>query len=317
MQWRKNTAKHRIINRSPYEALLGPISCGIRSLDIPEEMLDNLQTEEDLERIMVELRGVQNEISNPDIQPHSLTVKASEIPPELLSSEIPPEIPSEISTKIYDPADIPPADLDICIICLVILQENEAKPCSICEVMLHLDCGVNFDNADFVCPLCLRGRELVKTRQDCFKRQTIAAEKMTDFSEKKFPPLEIGECVTLAISKFDRGPLDFANIIGVISAKENGVYQIGTKDGLIKGWFPRTDVEKAASRPFTIEDVNKEICLTLREAASKQSMMGGQGFKKCSCKPSDKQCLTNRCVCKKVGHKCNSRCHANSTCGNL
>lgn len=55
--------------------------------------------------------------------------------------------------------------------------------------MLHVDCGVNFGSDDFAGPLCLRGWELVKTRQDYFKRQTIAAVKIIDFSEKKLLPL--------------------------------------------------------------------------------------------------------------------------------
>ncbi|XP_011859348.1 PREDICTED: histone-lysine N-methyltransferase SETMAR-like [Vollenhovia emeryi] len=42
-------------------------------------------------------------------------------------------------------------------------------------------------------------------------------------------------------------------------------------------------------------DIPKNVLLTLREAAAKQSASGGQGYKKCNCKIAKNQCQTNRC----------------------
>ena len=43
---------------------------------------------------------------------------------------------------------------------------------------------------------------------------------------------------------------------------------------------------------------------------------GGQGYAKCNCAASGKQCRTKRCKCFKSGVKCNSRCHSSITCAN-
>lgn len=60
-QWQKNTSKHRIINRTPYEALLGPIKCGLSSINLPENILENVSTEEDLEKALSNIESQNNE----------------------------------------------------------------------------------------------------------------------------------------------------------------------------------------------------------------------------------------------------------------
>lgn len=57
--------KYRIIHRSPYKALFGQINYGIRSIDILEEILDNLQTEEDLLRIICSNYGYKMKFPTP------------------------------------------------------------------------------------------------------------------------------------------------------------------------------------------------------------------------------------------------------------
>lgn len=66
-------------------------------------------------------------------------------------------------------------------------------------------------------------------------------------------------CVTLEISKEDRGPLDFSNIIGVVIQLENVLYQIGTTHGVIKGWFAKSTLSIAHSNAMTIEKVKKNV----------------------------------------------------------
>lgn len=162
----------------------------------------------------------------------------------------------------------------------------------------------------------MRGKRLRDVQDDCCKRQKIEAEKMTTFSEVQFPALSIGDSITVVVPSVDRGPLDFKNIFGVITEFTNGVYQIGTKNGYLKGWFPRTDIKKVESHILSITDVPTGEFITLREAASLQSICGGQGFKKCSCKISQLQCRTKRCACFKANILCNSRCHLSSSCCN-
>ncbi|CAL1672264.1 unnamed protein product [Lasius platythorax] len=136
---------------------------------------------------------------------------------------------------------------------------------------------------------------------------------MVTCSSITFPPLQINDNITLSVPTVDRGPLDFNNILGVVTDTKNDVYQIGTKDGILKGWFPRIEIAKSSTNLITMADVPKNV-LTLREAAAKQSASGGQGYKKCNCKIAKNQCQTNRCFKAKI--LCNSRCHSSSSCIN-
>ena len=95
---------------------------------------------------------------------------------------------------------------------------------------------------------------------------------------------------------------------------KNGVYQIGTRDGILKGWFSRTF--KKSGNVLTIEDVDKSTMISVRQAAGKQSFTGGQGISKCNCKALKNQCGTRRYMCFKAGILCNFRCHHSSTCAN-
>lgn len=204
---------------------------------------------------------------------------------------------------------------ETCVICEELLQPFKSSPCIQCKLIVHNECGTIFDT-DFVCPMYLRGQEIAMVQEECFKNQKIAAEKMSNFSADRFVRIDEGECVSLAVPKVDRGPLDFGNILGVVMSIKNGVYQIGTGQGVIKGWYPRTDIGISQSRSISKEDVPVNKFITLREAAAKQSLTGGQGFQKCNCQPSVSQCKTKRCRCFKENRLCNSRCHSKNTCCN-
>lgn len=138
---------------------------------------------------------------------------------------------------------------------------------------------------------------------------------MINVTGSKFPPLSKGATITLAIPSVDRGPLDFRNLTGVIMDCRNSVYQVGTTHGVIKGWFPRTDLQETETG-ITLSDVPSNVFLSLREAAGKQSFFGKQGHKHCNCKQNAKKCETKRCACFKANLKCNSRCHNSNSCTN-
>ncbi|KAJ8670235.1 hypothetical protein QAD02_001494 [Eretmocerus hayati] len=48
-QWKKNTSLHRIMNITPYEAVLGPIEFGLSSTNLPQDVIESIDTEEGLE----------------------------------------------------------------------------------------------------------------------------------------------------------------------------------------------------------------------------------------------------------------------------
>ena len=131
-----------------------------------------------------------------------------------------------------------------------------------------------------------------------------------------FEELSIGDCVTVGVPDPDLGELDFCRVYGVIMEIKNGAYQIGTKDGIIKGWFQRPDLIKSGNSNTKIDDVLRDKSLCLRDVGKKQSITGGQGVKKCNCKAAKKRCQTAKCNCFKGNVKCGSRCHSNLDCLN-
>lgn len=212
-----------------------------------------------------------------------------------------------------------PAKQKFCQVCHQLIKDVDLNFCKDCNLPLHYGCGhlLKDDEVNSFCSLCMRKRDRKIVSQDVFKRQKLQAEKMETFSEEAFPPLKIGDSVTVSVPTVDRGPLDFPNIHAVVLKIENGVFQVGTKNGTIKGWLPRTDLAKNKSNTILgMSDVMIEKTISLREALALQSMTGGQGYVKCSCKASINQCRTNRCKCFKFKVLCNSRCHSSATCGN-
>lgn len=79
-------------------------------------------------------------------------------------------------------------------------------------------------------------------------------------------------------------------------------------------WFSRNEIV-GIEYPEPIQVLEGKM-ISLREALTKFSKFGGQGFKKCSCKASKTQCHTNKCFCFKAHLKCNSKCHSSGPCSN-
>ena len=217
----------------------------------------------------------------------------------------------DVADGIEEPEENSGANDRICSACDTKLLDFDVKSCHLCQLQIHKGCGTYFDD-DFICPICMRGNDIIASQKDCFERTKKAAEKMTSSSNKRFVPLEIGDCVSLRVPDVDQGPLDFPNILGIILDKKDDLYQIGTKNGLVKGWFPRSEIG-IEHKFMNSEEVPKSVALSLREASAKQSMSGGQGFQKCNCKTG---CRTKKCDCRKNNVLCNSRCHQKLSCSN-
>ncbi|CAF4947546.1 unnamed protein product [Pieris macdunnoughi] len=203
-------------------------------------------------------------------------------------------------------------------ICLVCTKETTgAHSCRSCFKPVHVICGLTDGEEGYgsqiLCFICKREQDIAKERAQTLKGTKRAAEKMIDQTVKKLPLLEVGNSVLINFPKFDRGPLDTKNIAGKIVDIRNGVFKIGTTSGTIKNWFPRQELQISA------KDYNGDISesfITLRHAVTCQSMFGGQGFQKCSCRPARNQCHTKRCACYKNNVLCTSKCHQSISCIN-
>ena len=57
---------------------------------------------------------------------------------------------------------------------------------------------------------------------------------MLESSAKKFRSIEVGSCVTVAVPKVDRGPLDKQYLLGQVVEDGNDVYRIATESGVLK-----------------------------------------------------------------------------------
>lgn len=292
VQYQKNSSHHRIIGRSPYRALFGTNpKVGLSSTNLPSEIITTLETEEDLNGVLSELHRktdenvkVLNENMNEDID----GLEESNISNEIL-----------ITNSIGMNVTLPLASS------LESVSESQ-------ETVICLNC-TSQKNAS--CVLCSLQASILSNRDECHSGQKKAGEKMVLSAAKKLPPLKIGDCVLLPVEKIDRGPSDMQNLICVIVAHKNGVFQLGSSVGKIKGWYNRADIVAADCQFLNVENVPDKY-ISVREAISGVSLRDGQGYFKCSCKPSKKQCQTNRCVCFKKKIKCNSRCHTSATCLN-
>ena len=136
---------------------------------------------------------------------------------------------------------------------------------------------------------------------------------MMNHSENRLDPVEVGDNVRIEVPKVDRGRCDPPHLIGVVTdVTEHGNYRIGTSAGNLKGTFARNQIDRCKQVFVSKENVPERV-LSVRSAASNNSVSTGQGFVKCNCKTG---CFNDRCNCKRKQLLCNSRCHHSLTCKN-
>ena len=75
-------------------------------------------------------------------------------------------------------------------------------------------------------------------------------------------------------------------------------YKLGVEQGIINGYYSFHQISKATGTPIILtETVDQGIKISLREVVKLQSITGGQGMLKCSCKDG---CTTSRCKWKQA-----------------
>ena len=152
-------------------------------------------------------------------------------------------------------------------------------------------------------------------------------ERMRKYAQQrsngnKVGAIPVGTVVRVKVDKVDRGKLDHKSVPGVIvEVTEHDNYRIACKGGTLKECLgaQRFQVETLKKpkhydldEPFSNWQFMRKI--SIREALTYISKMGGQGFFFCNCKG---KCDKNNCKCRKNGRQCNSKCHPqNSNCLN-
>lgn len=75
----------------------------------------------------------------------------------------------------------------------------------------------------------------------------------------------------MSVPKINHAPLEAKNFVGKVLYSRHGVYEIGTKPGIIKNWFSRP-LLNISSNEYKYEI--PETLMSLREAVTKESMFG-------------------------------------------
>lgn len=267
VQLKKNCSYHRVIDRSPYKGLFGSDpKIGPSSTNLPTSIIKTLETENDLNEVLFNLQP-EAETDNNSEPNNKLIIGHQNF--DLLENEQPNIENSEKGHAETEPETIETNSL--------IKEVQEVTQQSIC-----LDC-TNQQNSS--CVLCSKTKSILLNRNECHLGQKKAAAKMLTNTANKLSLLKIGDCVQLPVDKVDQGPSDMLNLNCVILEYKNGVYQLESFAGIIKGWYNHADIVATDTKFLNIRNGPNET-ISVREAVSATLLRAGQSFLMCACKPS-------------------------------
>ena len=325
VQFQKNIALHAGIKRAPYEALFGgKPKVGLTSSTLPQEVINKLQTEEDLQRLFQEPPGdqlspdtsssiitspsTQSNSSNSDLGMSPLSSPVAFEGSSPSSDSASPSIVHPVLSHVSDP-DSP---LD------PIQPSGQLSPLIAPSSPPPVPISSNINDLEPDSPLSINERKIKEHHKRARHCQSKQADRMIKRRKILLPSVKIGDTVTIPIPDSDRGRGDPRNMIGMVMDYEPTYdkYTIGTKAGILTVSLSGNQFNVCENVFLYEEDINKDREISLRQAVKANSPHGGQGFKKCNC--SKNGCRTNICKCFKANIKCNSRCHSNSslTCTN-
>ena len=288
VQFQKNSSYHSGIGRPPYEAMFGnPPMCGLKRLNIPEELLQELESEEQLEAL--------------------LTTREPEQQPDEQQAEEPVQLPTVTPSVEETP--------NLCQVCDLEVSIDES--CSNCSKAVHFDerCSISEAHgsrsaARRICTLCHNQRKITESRKKAGKAQAKQANKMTLRTANIMQEANVGDTVTIPVPDLDRGRGDHRNIFGIILTKEDTFCKLGTEFGTLASLFSRNQFSLSKEKFLNASSV-PDTEISVREAARMASSGSGQGFFKCNCAT---KCQSSKCKYKKASVLCNSKCHGSNSC---
>ena len=285
VQFQKNRRDHEGIKRSPYEAMFGCApKVGLSTTPIPNEILDVLQREEDL----------QTHLND---RPQSTNNQAQSAQTDS-TNDFPESTNTDVEYANTDSSNDIPVPMDCeheCISCHTVFQTND-------------------QNID-ICGLCSRTNQIHRERIASGNSLSKQADRMVSRSNQILRPINVGDNVTVPVPSVDRGRGDPRNILCVVTSfdPETEQYKLGTRSGLLTATYSRNQFMASSFHGLSESDIDLNVEISVREAARLQSIGNGQGFVKCSCKTG---CSRKTCRCVKANVLCNSRCHNSNTCHN-
>ncbi|XP_060848294.1 KRAB-A domain-containing protein 2-like isoform X2 [Rhopalosiphum padi] len=289
IQLMKNRAYHSGIKMSPYEALFGcKIKIGLNTSNLPHDVISTIENEEQLAELITEQsQKVENEVS---ADTEHITEQPQNIENEVSAdTEHITEQPQNIENEVTETEKITEQPQNI---------ENEALHT---EQQLATTIKLNNENANI---MRTRAKENLENQ----------AKKMMAWSDKKLLPVAIHSTVRVPVPEVDKGRLDARSILAIVlEVTSDGFYRLGTRDGILKQLYARSQFTVCQKKLLQIDEVPIETEVALRTVAKEQSTGTGQGFFKCICKT---KCQNKKCICLKNNVLCTSKCHFSTTCCN-
>lgn len=136
VQLMKNRALHSGIKRTPYEALFGcKVKVGLTTSSLPQDVLDGIQSEEDLERIVNNIHTTEPQPAPPSLVPTSQTDQTTS---EVNEAAVAFVSTSNSTEEIATTQNLP-RPLHMCSVCSQ--QTNDKQNCAKCSADIHIKCG--------------------------------------------------------------------------------------------------------------------------------------------------------------------------------
>ncbi|XP_050303513.1 SCAN domain-containing protein 3-like [Anthonomus grandis grandis] len=294
MQSNKNRSLHTGLTKSPYEAMFGtPQKIGLKDSSLPKELLSNIKTEEELQKLCNQENSDEREDG------HLRLVDDDNL----------------INRRDTEDKQQQQQEKNVCTICEK--EMSDSLRCSVCCLSIHIICGKakkgnGGGEQSIICNRCLRNENISNVRVEAKGGLEKQAEKMIALSNSKLPPIDVGKTVIIRVPDVDRGRLAPRNVLAVVlSINDSGLYQLGTKDGTLQSLYSRNEFTLADSDFIDISTV-PSTSVSLRTASGLASG-SKQGFIQCNCK---RYCIDRKCACRAKKVVCNSKCHRNSSCKN-
>lgn len=285
IQGQQNRALNTGIGRSPHETMYGhPQMNGLADRSIPHEVLSNIKTCEELEK-MLEENFVLERTSN-----ESTAVASGNNDIEMVET--------------------------LCIICESPI--NEATSCAQCGFALHAICGFCIDNKGAIdskieCLLCYNKINICIQRAAAKKSLEKQAIRMLKRLNDFLPSVEKGKTVLVGVPDIQRAPTAPRNLMAVVvDVNDENLYQLGTQYGLLDKLYKRNEFTSAKCDHIdpSVVTPNKKIKLGAALALSSKT---NQVHAFCQCK---RRCTDKRCSCSKNAVLCNSKCHGSNVSTN-
>lgn len=182
--------------------------------------------------------------------------------------------------------------------CVCKMPAEGAHICLACDANVHPFCGKGEEEgygSKIICNLCIKAKEFQELKQRIRNNTQKQADKMIKPTQKRCPPVKVGDSVMIPIPLPDRPKCEFKNIVAVILDIEEDKHVLGCRAGWIRKRLSRGDFTKCKEKFLTREDLPAQV-IPMRTAIGNISITGRtQGHFHCNCK---KGCQANVSVAK-------------------